>query len=308
MDFRKNLRFLLATFRRPSAIMASVLLIGVFVSDFYISFWNLHAMITNLTSSALIAIIGFAVINEWLSRAEEQRWARIGNICLKSLAQTVTLARDGLIYIANGALPFPEEYQSNPFPQSVMRYVRKVSKRPLRCSGHHDIDDLMHNENWVRAAYATLRIVSKTEREAIAIWAPIMIGSDRLSSALSFVGHLADAVEDLHRPFGVIHRSKSGIAQESRRRKTAELIDLTLTFSVALEEWLTATMGRQNWKTRGRELLSSTGIEMMTAMDAGVESIITLEGHLAVCRNELRRLYVSAYETAANINVQAPTA
>jgi hypothetical protein len=293
-----RLMLLKGLLKRPFAVVTLSLFASAMVSDFYVSFWNNHAMLTSIVSTLLMLGLALAVLDEWQARADEQRWVRVGNICIKSLAQNVILVRDTLVFLTTGKPPFPEEHPAGTFPEAATKVVTWPKLGGDLCA---DVDVLMRSEEWVRSSYATIRSLSRDTRYALALWAPVMVGSARLCSAINRCGLLADAIEDLHRPLGPTHRSQEGVAEAERRAGTAHLIELTLAYTIALEEWLTQTMGRRDWKTRGRVLLSPRGDELVVALDAGSLNIDSLERLLVDSRDDLRRLYRSVYDTAREL-------
>lgn len=290
--------------RRASlVVLAAIVILGA--SDLFTDFWNGHSMLTSIVSSALFVAIALAIIDTWNRERELAPWRRVGNISFKAMAQCVIIARDGLVMFPRGALPYPED----PTPQmdSCEQFATLIDKHP-ELAGQPDrlarLEQLLQDSEWVAYAYKGVRTLASQVRDTLARWAPIMVLDSRTAVALNRVGTIADSLEDLHRPLGPLRRrDREGIDSRERRVLTALLWDETITAAVALEENLAQTMdrkdpmGREDWRSLARQLLSDDGLNRLNRVKPG-DAWKGVEKELNSLRNLVRKQYPSSHDTA----------
>lgn len=296
-----SLRFLARALTRRASI-ALLLLAGLLIAlDFFTSFWNDHQMLTSIVSSALFVGIALSVIETWTDEREAARWKRVANISYKALARSAVVTRDGLIVFLEGKLPYPED----PTPQAEdcdrASELLRVHEGLDDCDRLARLDELLQDPKWVAYAYGGVRILAAQSREVLAGWAPVMVQNPTLAKALDHVAALTDALEDLHRPLGPIHRTGQGIQDHDRREATAQLWDDIITGGVVAEEGLWYStgrrVGRDIWTSRARELLSERGCDRISLGTPDRVWRKTNES-LSELRDRVRELHPPSRETA----------
>lgn len=284
--------------RRPTSLMILAAIVILAASDFFTDFWSSHSMLTSIVSSSLFVVIALAIIDTWNRERELAPWHRVGNISFKAMAQCVIVARDGLVMFPRGALPYPED--STPQMDSCEQFAALIDKHP-ELVGQPDrfarLEQLLQDSEWVACAYQGVRTLASQTRDTLAHWAPIMVLDSRTAVALNRVGTIADSLEDLHRPLGPLRRREGeGIDSRERRMLTALLWDEAITAAVALEENLAQTIGRKDWESLARELLSHDGLDRLTRVKPG-DAWKGIEDELTSLGNLVRKQYPSSHDT-----------
>jgi hypothetical protein len=279
--------------------------VALCITDFLTDFWTTHGMFTAVVAGILVVVIALTLLDTWTRDRNLDVWRRVANISFKALARSVVVSRDGLVMFVEGDLP----YQEDPTPQAAdCARFRSVVDRNGALDQVPDrlerLDILLRDSAWVALAYSGVRVLAAQARDALAHWAPVMVENPRLAATLNDVAAIADALEDLHRPLGPLHRTANGIASAQRRTSTAALWDETITACVALEEALAHRMGRIGWASRARELLSNGAIARLDSAEAGA-SWETIRARLTPLRDDVRGQHASARETALLAREQA---
>lgn len=300
-QFSIRRRLLGRVLTRPGPVLVVVLTLALGTSDWpweaFNGFWRTHPVVANLATGVMFVAIAIAIIDAWHRETDELKWRRVGNIAYKALIQSVRASRDGLVMLIEGEYPFPDVAGERPAIEPNI-----VTETEAVCKGldrSQRLDALMQRSVWVGAAYRTVRQTQLNGRRVLGEWAALMVASDRLAPAFDRVGLFTDAIEDLERPLYMVHRDTctGAIADSARRAAAVKLWDQLITTAAKLEESLTREMGREDWVTRGREVLSARGVREIIQCDQGDAHALSDE-ELKQVRDQVRDQYLPAYYAA----------
>lgn len=260
--------------------------VGVALTDWPLEslsiFWSEHAMLTNLVSSAVFAVITVTIIERWLRsqearhndarrREEERRLSIVRLVAYNAVARApIAQRRIMWLLVHDGELqPVPEFEISGQHVRELRAILGRLElsetsehrvmlhgeKRPS-LSGR--FQTLAQDEQWRRLVHVTLLDVVHSFRLLVARWSALLLTTEESSRALK---DLAAQAEELSRVFVEFDSGKPAsnyVGDELRQRRL--LWSRAFANSVALEEALIdkggerATVG-ERFRTPGRNLL-----------------------------------------------------
>ncbi|MGH3777029.1 MAG: hypothetical protein ACRDRR_15090 [Pseudonocardiaceae bacterium] len=260
--------------------------VGVAVTDWPLgslsTFWSEHAMLTNLVSSAVFAVITVTIIEWWLRsqeerhndarrREEERRLTIVRLVAYNAVARAPIAQRRIMWFLVHGGelRPVPEFEISG---QHVRELRATLARLGLSETSEHRVmlhgeerpslsgrfRALAQDEQWRRLVHVVLLDVVHSFRLLVARWSALLLTTQESARALK---DLAAQAEELSRVFVEFDAGKPAsnyVGDELRKRQL--LWSRAFANSVALEEALIdkggerATVG-ERFRTPGRNLL-----------------------------------------------------
>jgi hypothetical protein len=274
--------------------------VGVAVTDWPFGslsiFWSEHAMLTNLVSSAVFAVITVTIIEWWLRsqeerqndarrREEERRLITVRLVAYNAVARAPIAQRRIMWFLVHGGelQPVPEFEISD---QHVWELRAVLARLGLSETSEHMVmlhgserpslsdrfQPLAQDEQWRRLVHVVLRDAVHSFRLLVARWSALLLTTEESVRALK---DLAAQAEELSRVFVEFDSGKptsNYVGEELRKRQI--LWSCTFANSVALEEALIDKGGErkdvgERFRTPGRNLLSAADRRKLENRDDG---------------------------------------
>ena len=238
------------------------------------SFWGRHSMAGGLLAGFLTLAVGVVLVEWWLQRLYERRWARIGRISFKELGFAADELRDGAEMLLGGRFPYLYDH---PLPKPAHAELERVLARhhTLQSLPESDyerrLDILLGDAEWASIAVDGLDALKHRHRNILASWMPVMLTSERLSHVIETVANLNELVYALQEPLRAAARAHRGGGARYEGWKTvdvhAEATRRWLQFAAATvfvqESLMRRATGDQTWKLdRGRARLAERLAEL----------------------------------------------
>jgi hypothetical protein len=251
------------------------------------SFWGRHSMAGGLLAGLLTLAVGVVLVEWWLQRVYEKRWARIGRISFKELGFAADELRDGAEMLLGGRFPYLYDH---PLPQAAHAELERVLVRHQTLESIADTDYagrlnvLLADAEWASIAVDVLDALKHRHRNVLATWMPVMLTSERLSHVIETVANLNELVYALQEPLRAAARAHRGGRPRHEGWTTAhvhaEAARRWLQFAAATvfvqESLMRRATGDQTWKLdRGRSRLAGQLAELDRAhKDADVAAAL----------------------------------
>jgi hypothetical protein len=205
------------------------------------------------------------VVDEARDARQLDSWRRIRDIAYKVLMESLECTRDVMDLLGRGKFQFGNRpVFALPFEATLHSRVAQV----LPGAPHERIERmeaLMGDKEWLDASYGAIRITKEQARRVLGEWSAAIVELPRHTDRFDDAALIADALEELQRPFHPVHRTPGGVAPGDKRLYAAQLCDEIITTAVTIEEALWHEMGRPGWKSRARiHLLSDRGLTRLT--------------------------------------------
>lgn len=269
------------------------------------AFWSAHAMLTNLVSSALFAVITVTIIESWLRRqehrqedarrrAEEQRLAIVRSAAYNAVARGPIAQRRIMWFLVHGGvLRRVPEFEISPRLVHELRAV--LARLGLSETTEQDVMDevlprpafverfpvLAQDEQWRRVVHDVLLDAVHAFRVLVARWSGLLLTTEVSLGALK---ELAAQAEEFSSVFIEFDARRPAADFVDDRLFTRQLLwSQAFANAVALEEALIDRGGERGvgplrFMTPGRELLEPQDRDEILVRDAMMAPPLRLYG------------------------------
>ncbi len=245
---------------RAAALVAVLLLVvGIVADSVDESFWDRHALLTGLTSSAVALVLTLALVNEAVERRRRQRWSVLAQYVMLQLVRDARGVWTGLLELAGLIPPDNLDAQSIEAGARIVRDTAQLTAAVQTVLSEPDRRKHLHQ--------SVARTVIHND-DVLGRWAGVMLSTDvyaevidrhvELASDLAWLGSLLDNLDPSDDPRQRVSRQHPAVQLEgaiSDEQLTQRLVAITqlaealdrgtlqIAFRLVPVEWWAARLG-----------------------------------------------------------------
>lgn len=198
--------------------------------------WSHHQIWSGLLSGAVLLLLGYAVLEQWMERTAARRWATVALLAFRALGRSCDAVRQSMNELLTDVYEMPE---GSSLDEHARLRLRRALERPEVLAAttlEKKLTLLLADRAWVTTSVEALDISKIAHRREIAEWAPIMLGTDRLQGVLNGLAWLNQGLFDLQDALRGV-RDGTGPGLERRRE-------------LAIERWRETAVAALGWQER----------------------------------------------------------